>query len=384
MVSCSGGVLVVFCSSVLLFFCSSVLLFFLWMSVVRSTFGTLSDGRVVHAFTLSRGSLTATVVEFGATLISLQAPNQHNLAEEITLCHRNLHDLQFKHPQCYYGATIGRVGNRIANGTFTLDATQYHCPTNNGPNCLHGGDVGFDKCVWSGQILDDRAAAVTFSLASPDGEQGFPGMVEAAVTYSLSADNTLRLEYRATTTKPTPLALTNHTYWNLSGNCATNVLEHTVTMPSSEYLPVDATSIPTEIATVANTPFDFRTPHTLGERIQHIEGGDPGGYDHCYVIAAATSSSNSSESSNGEDELREVATVECPSSGRTMNVRSDQPGVQLYTGNYLDGDAPHVKHGAFCLETQAFPDAINQWPNQVVLRPMNVWSSTTVHTFGVV
>ena len=341
------------------------------MSAIKSIFGKLPDGRTVHSFTLSCGSIKATVVEYGATLISLQTPDTSGTTEEITLCHRTLPDLQTGLPQCYYGATIGRVGNRIADGTFSIGETKYQCPTNNGPNCLHGGDVGFDKRLWSGEIVQGQAA-VTFNLESPDGDQGFPGEIRAAVTYSLTSENTLRLDYRATTNKPTALALTNHTYWNLSGNCREKVLEHKFTMPASQYLPIDETSIPTGIASVENTPFDFRTTHTLGERIEDI-GGDPGGYDHCYVNIDAPQS----------DGLKEVAYVECISSGRTMHVSSDQPGVQLYTGNYLDGKGAHVKHGGFCLETQAFPDAINQWPVQVLLQPGEEWTSTTVHTFGV-
>ena len=354
------------------------------MAATKKVFGTLSDGRVVNAFTLSSGLVTATFVEYGATLISFLAPDRNGNAQEITVCHATLEELQHGLPQCYYGATVGRVGNRIKNGQFKLpnDTTSYALPTNNGPNCLHGGNVGFDKRLWTGEILDNQNS-VKFSLVSQDGDQGFPGQVAASITYSLTEGKTLRLEYEATSTKPTPLALTNHTYWNLSGNSSQNILEHKLTMPATTYLPVDATSIPVGTATVENTPFDFRATHTLGERIADI-GGDPGGYDHCYVNVNVDASSESGSSGEARTTVMDVATVECTASGRTMHVASDQPGVQLYTGNYMDGEGAHSKHGGLCLETQAFPDAINQWPDQVVLLPNQTWTSTTVHTFGVV
>jgi aldose 1-epimerase len=340
----------------------------------KHLFGSLPDGRSVQAFTLSCGALTATIVEYGATLVSLVAPDRNGDREEITLCHRTIDELQSG--TAFYGATIGRVGNRIAGGKFTIDEIEYQCPTNNGPNCLHGGSQGFDKCLWSGAIVHtDGSAAVTFSLESPDGDQGFPGAVSAAVTYSLISENVLRLDYHATTSKPTALALTNHTYWNLSGNCRDNILQHRLTMPSSNsYLPVDDSSIPVGSATVDNTPYDFRKTYALGDRIQDIEG-DPGGYDHCYIVNA--------DATTDADGLREVAIVECNLSGRSMQVFSDQPGVQLYTGNYLDGDGVHIKHGAMCLETQAYPDAINSsFKDQVLLRPGQTWKSTTLHRFA--
>jgi aldose 1-epimerase len=251
---------------------------------------------------------------------------------------------------------------------------------------LHGGNVGFDKCLWSGEIVEEGShegssrVAVKFFILSPDGEEGFPGQVAAAVTYSLAADDTLRLEYEATTSRTTPIAMTNHTYWNLSGECRENILAHSLSMPASQYLPVDANSIPTGILAVENTPFDFRVARTIGERIGEI-GGEPGGYDHCYVNQV--DGVESVEGVEGGSRLSSVAKVECISSGRTMQVFSDQKGVQLYTGNFLDGEGCHTKHGALCLETQAFPDAVNQWPEQVILQPGETWKSTTMHAFGV-
>lgn len=354
-------------------------------SVVKKTFGTLSDGRIVNAFTLSSGTITATVVELGATLISLLAPDRTGTKEECTLCHRTLVDLQTGNPQCYYGATIGRVGNRIAGGKFSLGNETYQCPTNNGNNCLHGGNEGFDKCLWSGTVVEsatennkEGGVAVRFSLVSEDGEEGFPGQVTASVTYSLTADNTLRLDYEATTSKTTPIAMTNHTYWNLSGDCRENILQHSLVMPAAQYLPVDTTSIPIDIAAVENTPFDFRDARLIGDRMSEIDSDPPGGYDHCYVNVAADQVDGKTKNL-----LSSVATVVCASSGRTMDVYSDQKGVQLYTGNYLDGVGCHTKHGAFCLETQAYPDAVNQWPEQVILQPGETWTSTTMHVFGV-
>jgi aldose 1-epimerase len=343
-------------------------------AVVKQSFGELSNGRAVHSFTLSCGTLQATIVEYGATLISFLSPDKNGTVEECTLSHRTLTDLQTGTPQCFYGATIGRVGNRIAGGTFTIGNDSYQLATNNGPNCLHGGSHGWDKKLWNGKEVEGKAA-VTMTLESPDGDEGFPGAVSAQITYTLTTENELRLDYSATTTKPTPISLTNHTYWNLSGNCKENILKHRLKMSCNEYLPVNETSIPSGgPAKVDGTPFDFRQEHGIGDRIHDI-GGDPGGYDHCYVIDKGSSS--------GSNELRNVAGLECPTSGRTMSVSTDQPGVQLYTGNYLDGDGLHKKHGAMCLETQAYPDAINQWPTQVILKPGTVWSSTTVHKFGV-
>jgi aldose 1-epimerase len=365
------------------------------VGVVKSVWGALADGRAVHAFTLTRGALTATLVEYGATLVSLLAPDGSGRAEEITLCHRTLAALREGKPQCYYGATIGRVGNRIADGVFSVDGVDYRVPVNNGPNSLHGGDLGFDKRLWSGaEVAGDGSGssatpAVKFSYVSPDGEMGYPGEVRVAVTFSL-LDKGLRIQYEATTSKTTPVALTNHTYWNLSGNFRSpTILGHRLHAPNlAFYLPVNDVQIPVGgPAPVEGTPFDFTEWRVVGERLKAC-GGDAGyeGYDHCYVVPQAKGNCGSSGDGGGDGGdggLAVVADVHDPSSGRTMRVMSDQPGCQLYTGNFIEGESPHVQHAALCLETQAFPDAVHQQPEQVLLKPGEVLQTVTEHYFGV-
>ena len=373
-------------------------------SVVKSVWGVLPDGRDVHAFTMTRGALTATLVEYGATLVSFLAPDAAGRAEEITLCHRTLEALREGEPQCYYGATIGRVGNRIAGGTFSVDGVDYSVPVNNGPNSLHGGSVGFDKRLWTGEqivvaaaqnsgVTDDGGStstpAVKFSYVSPHGEMGYPGEVRAAVTFSL-LDRGLRISYEATTSKTTPIALTNHTYWNLSGNLKSpTILGHSIHAPNlTSYMPVNDVQIPAGgPAPVEGTPFDFKERHLVGERLKAC-GGNIGyeGYDHCYVVPQAKSGGGvdrEATDGGGGDALTLVAEVHDPKSGRTMRVMTDQPGCQLYTGNFIEGEPPHVQYAALCLETQAFPDAVHQQPEQVLLKPGEVLRTVTEHYFGV-
>lgn len=347
-------------------------------NVVKSVWGNLPDGRAVHAFKLTRGSFVATFVEYGATLVSFMAPDGHGTTEEITLCHKDIDSLREGQPQCYYGATIGRVGNRIANGKFSIDGTEYSVPLNNGPNSLHGGTLGFDKQLWTGEDVTEAqqgSPSVKFSYISSDGEMGYPGEVCASVTFSLF-ERGLRIVYEATTTKTTPISLTNHTYWNLSGNFSSpTILDHRVCAPNlTSYLPVNSVQIPTgEMASVDGTPFDFREWHSVGQRLKAC-GGAIGyeGYDHCYIVPQ-----------NPTHGLVAVALVHDPISKRSMQVFTDQPGCQLYTGNYIEGVVPHVQYAALCLETQAFPDAVNQHPDQVLLKPESQYRSVTEHHFGI-
>ncbi len=274
------------------------------------------------------------------------------------------------------GAVVGRYANRIAGGMFTLDGQTYTLARNHGPNHLHGGSVGFSHVRWDAQTVQaPDAVGVQFTYTSRDGEEGYPGTLTVQVAYSLTNANAMRMKYTAVTDRATVINLTNHAYWNLAGAGQGNILGHELLLEADQYLPVDATTIPTgELASVAGTPFDFTRPQMIGARIDQTPG-DPQGYDHCYVLRGQ----------RGQLEL--AARARDAGSGRTMEVYTTQPGVQLYTGNYLD-DGPssggYGRHGGFCLETQHYPDAPNQprFPS-VVLRPGETYHEVTVHQFGV-
>jgi len=315
------------------------------------SFGTTPSGELVERHVLSNGPMRAAVLSYGAILQSLEVSGT-----DVVLGYDNLGDYLTR--SRYFGAVVGRYGNRIAGGRFTLDGRDHELPINNGPNSLHGGPRGFDTRVW--RITHASDTAVTLEYVSQDGEEGYPGRLTVAVTYTLTAD-AIRIDYRAAADAPTVLNLTNHSYFNLAGGG--DVLKHVVRIDADHYLPVDATQIPTgEIAPVAGTPFDFTSPREIGERIADPLLGD--GYDHCYVL-------------RGGIEVRE------PTGGLTMEVTTTEPGVQFYTGNFLDGVATaYGKHAGLCLETQHFPDSPNQpgFPS-TVLRPGERFDSTTTYRF---
>jgi len=326
-----------------------------------STFGTLPDGRAVPAVTLTnKAGVSATVIAYGATLQSLVMPDKAGKRADITLGYATIDDYLAK-PQ-YFGATVGRVANRIAKGRFTLDGKSYQTGINNTPNSLHGGTIGFDKLLW--EIVETKADAtaahVTLRLVSPDGDQGYPGTLTVTATYTLDESNALTIEYRATTDRTTVVNISNHAYWNLGGEgSARGAMGHVLTIPAETYLPVDATLIPTgEFRSVAGTVFDFRKGRAIGDRVRvatdkQIVFGR--GYDHNWVIGRTVTT-----------DTHLMAKVVDRVSGRNFELWSNQPGLQFYSGNFLDGTSLgkakriYREGDAIALEPQKFPDTVNQ------------------------
>lgn len=340
--------------------------------VLKSSFGKLPDGTAVDLYTLTNANgLSAKVATYGTIITELHVPDRRGELGDVVLGFDNLDQYLKGHP--FFGATVGRVANRIAKGRFTLDGKTCTLATNNGPNHLHGGLKGFDKKVW--QAEPQTGAAVKFSYTSPDGEEGYPGTLAVAVTMSLTDANELRLDYTATTNKPTPVNLTNHSYFNLAGEGS--ALDHEMMIAADYFTPSDSTLIPTgEISPVKGTPMDFTTPQPIGLRFSQLQT-KPLGYDHNYVLNA------------GGKGLGLAARVQERKSGRVMEVHTTQPGVQFYSANFLNGSLTgkrgivYPQHCAFCLETQHFPDSVNQpkFPS-VILRPGQTYRQTTVHKFS--
>lgn len=322
----------------------------------RALVGSLPDGTKVESITLRDGSgMQARVLTLGAALHSLEVPDRDGRNADVTLADATL-DATLAKPQ-YFGTIVGRFANRIAKGKFTLDGRDYAVPTNDGPNSLHGGTRGFDKVVW--EVVDARADRATLRYVSPAGDQGYPGKLTVTATYALEGNGQLAIEYRATTDAPTIVNLSNHAYWNLSGEGAGTAMDHELTIHADAYTPVDATLIPTgQITQVAGTVFDFRTAKPIGRDLR--TGSEPQllrgrGYDHNWVISRTPSK-----------QMREVARVHDPRSGRVMTLSSAQPGLQFYSGNFLDGTTVgksgrvYRQGDAFVLEPQLFPDTPNQ------------------------
>lgn len=342
--------------------------------IEEGVFGTLPDGRTVKSYTLSNAlGMRATLIAYGATLVSLEVPDRDGKLADVVLGFKTLDEYRDHSP--YFGAICGRVANRIAKGKFTLDGHDYQLATNNETNHLHGGVVGFDKLLWQSTSREGAdGPEVVFTLLSPDGDEGYPGNLLVTVIYGLTADNALTITYSAVADRATPVNLTHHSYFNLSGEGSGTVLDHELLLNASHYTPVDATAIPTgEIAPVAKTPMDFTTPFAIGKRIKQVAGG----YDHNYVLDRTGSGPSL------------AARVYEPTSGRVMEIETTEPGLQFYTGNFLDGSfagksgKTYVQHGGFCLEAQHYPDAINQPPfPSVVLRPGETYTQTTIHRFS--
>ena len=355
---------------------------------VRERFGTLRDGTPVHRWTLADGrGTTAGVLEYGAVLQSLYVPGPQGEAAapvNVALGYPDLEGYLLDRAP-FFGATIGRFGNRIADGRFTLDGRTHQVPLSDAPrpNALHGGDEGFDARLWSAEPVEVvGGSGVELSLVSPDGDQGFPGTLRVTVRYTL-ADGRLRIDYRATTSAPTVVNLTNHSYLNLAGEGSDTVLDHELTLVAAAYLPVDRELRPLAgtPAQVAGTPFDFTLPRLLGERI-HTDDGQlaiAGGYDHCWVLDGGRTG-----------EPRPVAVLRHPGSGRVLTLSTTEPGIQVYSGNGLDGSLTgpsgrrYGRHSGVALETQHFPDSPNRgdYPS-TVLRPGEEYRSCTVYDFGV-
>ena len=354
------------------------------LTITTSKFGETADGKTVNLYKLDNGrGVSVEVLSLGGIMHSVNIPDRNGKTTNVSASLETVADYEKARP--FFGALVGRYGNRIAGGKFTLDGQEYTLPQNNGPNSLHGGNKGFDSVVWDVQAFGSPSFFGTSSVGlilkytSKDGEEGYPGNLDVTVVYRLDAKNRWTMDYTAKTNKATVINLTNHTFWNLAGFPNTNH-DHVLTLNADHYLPTDNTLIPTgEFAPVADTPFDFHTPHRIGERIHQVEGEHfAGGYDHCFVL-----------NQQRPKQMTFCANVYEPTSGRTMRVDTTEPGVQFYAGNFFNGSLKahgyaYEKHGALCLETQHFPDSPNQpkFPS-TVLRPGEVYRSTTVHTFGV-
>lgn len=348
------------------------------LAVSVSGFGATPDGPA-HLYTLTNAhGITATITDYGATLVGLMAPDKNGVLGNIVLGYDSVEAYVARNP--YFGSTVGRYGNRIAKGQFSLDGGTYELVQNNGPNHLHGGTQGFDKVLWQARTLElGDAVGVELTYTSPDMEEGYPGTLEVKTQYLLNNEDELLLTYEARTDAPTIVNLTNHTYFNLAGSGT--ILDHVLTLQADAFTPVDETMIPTgERRPVEGTPFDFRTPTRIGDRIddrdQQIEFG--GGYDHNYVLTKTGTG------------LERAAEIFEPVSGRTLTVFTEEPGVQFYTGNFLDGTLKAAGgivvpyRGGLCLETQHFPDSPNQpeFPS-TVLRPGETYSTQTLWKMGV-
>jgi aldose 1-epimerase len=346
--------------------------------VTRAPFGSTKDGKAVELYTMTNtNGIVVRAMTYGGIITNIQVPDRAGALGDIVLGFDTLDGYLAGSP--YFGAIVGRYGNRIAKGQFTLDGRTYKLAVNNGPNHLHGGIKGFDKVVWNATSVDNASGVgLTLQRVSPDGEEGYPGNLEATITYTLTDKNELMIDYRATTDKATPVNLTQHTYFNLAGSG--DILGHELMLNADRYTPVDATLIPTgELAKVDGTPFDFRKATAIGARINQpdpqLKNGN--GYDHNWVV-----------NRKGEG-LQLAARVLEPRSGRTLEVATTQPGVQFYSGNFLDGTlkgkrgAVYEFRNGFCLETQHFPDSPNHqdFPT-TILRPGETYSTRTVFTFG--
>ena len=346
--------------------------------IPQKPYGKMPDGTAVDEYTLTnRNGVTMKVITLGGIVTELHVPDRDGKPADVCLGCSNLEEYLEGHP--FFGAIAGRVANRIAKGKFTLAGKEYTLAVNNGPNHLHGGKVGFDKRVWKATPTEGRGGnMLKVEYVSKDGEEGYPGTLTCTVTYALTDSNEWQIDYKATTDKATPINLTQHAYFNLGGHASGTVLDHLMQIEADQYTPTDDTLIPTgKIENVKGTPFDFTSPTPIGKNIKQIMA-TPQGYDLNYVLKGAAG------------RLRPCARVTDPKSGRVMTVTTTEPGVQFYSGNFLDGKQKgkggvrYQQYAGFCLETQHFPDSINKpdFPS-VVLEPGKTYTHTTVYAFGV-
>jgi len=343
------------------------------MSITEESYGKLSNGQQIYQYTLTNpDGLSVKIITFGGYITSLQVPDRNGKFADIVLGYDRLE--QYVNDSTYLGSLVGRYANRIAKGKFTLNGIEYTLATNNGPNHLHGGIKGFNKVVWSAQPIDNpNSPALKLTYLSKDGEEGYPGNLFCTVVYTLTNDNELKISYEATTDKTTIVNLTSHSYFNLAGHNSGDILGHELMLNADDYTPADETLIPTgQIAPVKGTNVDFTKPTAIGARITKVAGG----YDHNFVL------------NNKKGKLGLAARVYEPKSGRVMEIFTTEPGIQFYSGNFLDGSAKgkgavYNKHSGFCLETQHYPDSPNkpQFPS-VVLKPGEKYMHLTVHRFS--
>ena len=350
------------------------------VSITSSDFGTTASGeKVTKYFLENKDGIQVDIITYGGRITSLRTPDKEGSMKNVVLGFDSIEQYEKDNP--FFGALIGRYGNRIAKGKFSLDGTEYTLAQNNGENNLHGGVQGFDKKVWEAKTEENEdSVKLILTYLSPDMEEGFPGNLSTTVTYTLNKDNTLDVLYEAETDKTTVVNLTQHAYFNLSGDFSNTILDHMVEIDADSFLPVDGGLIPTgELKPVEGTPFDFREPKLVGEDInaenEQLTLG--GGYDHCWVL-------------NDQDAgYRSVATAHHPATGRTLEVLTNEPGIQFYTGNFLDGTLPapnggtYAQRSGFCLETQHYPDSPNQpeFPS-VTLKPGETYSTKTTFKFS--
>ncbi len=353
-------------------------------TIEKSSFGTTKDGQALDLYTLKNvAGMTVKITNYGGIIVSWTAPDKNGKYEDITLGCDSIGGYEKGAP--FFGALVGRYGNRIAKGKFSLDGKSYTLATNNGANHLHGGIKGFDKVVWAATPIEGPQVGLKLTYTSKDMEEGYPGNLSVEVLYTLQKDNALKIDYKATTDKTTIVNLTNHAYFNLSADMNNTILDHELILNCNEFLPVDKTLIPTgELKSVKGTPFDFTVAHKIGERINdtmdmQIKFG--GGYDHAWILAPQNTEGGG---------LRVAAVVTEPTSGRSMEVLTTEPAVQFYTGNFLNGTIKgkggviYKKRSGLCLETEHYPDSPNQpkFPT-TTLKPGETYKTTTVYRFSV-
>ncbi len=350
------------------------------MSITKTSFGFLEDGSEVFAYTMiGKGGLVARVTDYGATILSLLAHDKNGSLTDVLGGYDSIYD--YAHTSGFQGAVVGRFANRIRHASFMLDGVEHHVTDNRGGDHIHGGKIGFDKKIWATEVCDGEEPSVTFTYVSPDGEEGYPGTLTVNVIYTVTADNALSIRYLATTDKKTILNLTNHSYFNLSGFASGDIKDHLLTIDAGRYLKSDDKLIPTgEIVSVEGTPFDFRSEKAVGRDIEedHEDLLKAGGYDHCFCFEDVTK------------EIKLRATVRDPKSGRVMKMYTNQPCVQLYTGNGLKNDGHPLKGGcvkfkymSLCLETQHMPDSVHyDHFTDVTLDVGETYDYTTVYAFS--